>query len=126
MNEKNDSRIVMIKEFLENTHSKFSNMNFRCEYNPISSTYIIEVKPLHEFEENDDYATLEYNFTSAFEKKFPQYLLTFVSDNSMTKVENPDFEICTFENKTSNLVNFTDVNIDDTWYMENNSYMTAA
>ena len=126
MNKKNDGRIAMIKEFLENSHSKFPNMNFRCEYNPISFTYIIEVQPLSDFEENEDYAELEYNFISEFEEKFPQYLLTFVSDNSMTKVENPNFEICSFENEISNGVNFTEVNIEDVWYMENNFYMTAA
>ena len=121
-----DNRITMIREFLEDAHSKFPNMNFRCEYNRISSTYVIEVKPLYEFEENDDYAELEYNFTSVFEEKFPQYLVTFVSDNSMTKVENPDFEICSFENEVSNIVSFTGLNIDDFWYIENSSYMIAA
>lgn len=121
-----DDRMIMIREFLENAHSRFPNMDFRCEYNHVSSTYVVEVKPLREFETNDDYAELEYDFTAEFEAKFPKYLITFVSENSMTKVGNSDFEICSFENEMSNTVKFTELNLDNSWYIENDLYMIAA
>lgn len=119
-----DRKIEVIKDFLESVRSKFSGINFRCEYNKISFTYIVEVTPLNEFEDNAEYADLEYDFITRFEEMFPKYIVMFVSDNSMTKIETPDFEICSFKNETSNIINFTGIN--DIWHSEDNPYMIAA
>jgi hypothetical protein len=75
-----------IKKFLTETHEKFENIKFRYEFDETGSTYIIEVKPVDLFTENELYGEIEYNFTREFELKYPGYMIMFVSDNSLIKV----------------------------------------
>jgi hypothetical protein len=68
-------------------------MQFRCEFDVWNSTYVIEVKPFSQYSKNESYSELEYNFINEFESKFPEYLVMFVSDESLTKVNSPILEI---------------------------------
>jgi hypothetical protein len=90
---KKDYKTTYIKKFLEETHVIFPQLKFRCEFSLLSSTYIVEVKPLSVFTENEQYGKLEYDFAKEFESKFAGYMIMFVSDDSLNKVENPILEI---------------------------------
>jgi hypothetical protein len=90
---KSESRLKFLKDFLEETHLKFPEIKFRCEFNPLSLTYIVEVRPFSQFKCNKEYGSLEYDFNEKFERVFPGYMVLFISDESLTKIENPLFEI---------------------------------
>lgn len=104
----NTKEIALIESFLNSVNSKFPSIKFRCEFNPISNTYIIEVKPLTEFDNNEEYSELEYDFTRNFEEQFPKAMLLFISDNSLNKITNAFFTVgyeikFLLENNTSNV-----------------------
>lgn len=84
-----DERLEMISSFLHTVRSSFKVIKFRCQYNDLSKTYYIEVKPLDQFEQNEAYAKMEYDFCNSFEEKFADYDVLFVSDGSLCKVTNP-------------------------------------
>ncbi|MDR1198443.1 MAG: hypothetical protein LBK94_05445 [Prevotellaceae bacterium] len=85
--------INYIKKSLTKIHNNFQDIKFKCEFNQASSTYIIEVKPLDIFKKNEEYNEFEYEFTRKFELEYPGFMIMFVSDDSLIKVENPIFEI---------------------------------
>jgi len=79
-----------IKNWLNGISKIFDDAFFRYEYNKNQNIHIIEVNPLELFE-NKEYLNKEANFAEEFEKKhYPQELL-FVSQNSLTRVKNPEF-----------------------------------
>jgi len=84
-----DERLEMISSFLHTVRSSFKDIKFRCQYNDLSKTYYIEVKPLEQFEQNELYAKMEYDFCNSFEERFADYDVLFVSDGSLCKVTNP-------------------------------------
>lgn len=88
-----DKRLDYIESFLINVNKKFPNIRFRCEYEPINYTYIVETIPLSEFKNNEEYLKIEYEFTEEFESKYLGYALMFISSESITKINNPLFEI---------------------------------
>lgn len=118
-----EERIEYIKDFLENIHQCFPEIKFRCEFNPMSLTYIIEVIPLSSYTANEEYREKEYSFIEEFESKFPEYIVMFVSDDSLTKIKSPILEIgyytITIEDDS---FCFT---FDDSWII-NNNYALAA
>ncbi|MCK9204685.1 MAG: hypothetical protein M0P58_09675 [Bacteroidales bacterium] len=71
----------------------FSHLSFRYQYDIIDQTHIVEVKPLEDFNSNEDYATYEADLTFSFDQKFFPESVMFVSEDSLTKVTNPEFEI---------------------------------
>jgi hypothetical protein len=82
-----------IKKYLTKIQKDVQNIKFRCEFNQASSTFIVEVQPVEIFKEDDMYNEFEYEFTRKFELKYPGYMIMFISDDSLIKVENPIFEI---------------------------------
>jgi hypothetical protein len=89
---KSESRLKILKDFLEETHLKFPEIKFRCEFNALSFTYIVEVIPFSQFKCNKEYCSLEYDFSEKFESAFPGYMVLFVSEESLTKIKNPILE----------------------------------
>ena len=84
MNTEN-KRINFIKVFLEEVHEKFPQMSFRCGIN-LTSTYVVEVNPHALFENNEEYAALEYHFTNRFEATFRGCEIMFISDDSFIQL----------------------------------------
>ena len=62
-----DERIDRIKAFLIEMNSKFNDLKFRCGYGSSNHTFIIEVAPLSEFNNNEDYAKEELCFATQFD-----------------------------------------------------------
>lgn len=88
-----DKRIENIKDFLQSTHDRFPLMKFKCEYDSINHTYIIEVHPQEEFTANNDYVSLESDFWDKFENEHQGYYLLFVTKDSLNHVSIPAFSI---------------------------------
>lgn len=70
---------------------KFQNLSFKYKYDKTDDTHIISVEPLKEFAENKDYLIAESDFVYYFEKKFIEDNILFVSENSLIKIDNPEF-----------------------------------
>lgn len=79
----------IIKE-LKTLHSKFTNSNIRYEYS--NSTHLVEVTPF-EFYNSDKYMMCELDLEDKFFENYPSEELVFISDQSLSKISNPIFEI---------------------------------
>lgn len=81
-------RLIFIIEFTKAMCEKFPEIKFRCEFDPRSLTYIMEVMPLEVYK-NPEYSELEYDFSREFESAFPGYTIMFVSEESLVSVSDP-------------------------------------
>ena len=81
----------IIKE-LKSLHNKFTNSNIRYEFNNSSNTHLVEVTPL-EFYNSEIYMEHELDLEERFFEFYPLEELVFVSDQSLSKISNPIFEI---------------------------------
>lgn len=70
---------------------KFQNLSFKYKYDETDDTHIISVEPLKEFAENKDYLIAESDFVFYFEKNFSEGNILFVSENSLIKIDKPEF-----------------------------------
>ncbi len=85
------------KEYLKNKLNEISNifpeLTFRYQFNENTLTHIIEVKPLEDYQTNNEYikheAELMFNFENEF---FPETIL-FVSEDSLTQITKSEFII---------------------------------
>ena len=75
---------------LKNLHSKFTNSNIRYEYS--NSSHLVEVTP-QEFYNSDRYMQYELDLEDRFFEIYPSEDLIFISDQSLSKITNPIFEI---------------------------------
>ncbi|WP_148335638.1 hypothetical protein [Bacteroides neonati] len=113
-----DERIDKIKIFLIEMNSQFKKLKFRCGYGSSNHTFIIEVKPLSEFNNNENYAKEEFLFTTQFDIDYSDYDIIFVSEEGLCKVNDVLFEIgyeSPIEYKKNNQI--FEFNYDD-WVME--------
>ena len=122
----------IIKE-LKSLHNKFTNSNIRYEFCNSSNTHLVEVTPF-EFYNSETYMEAELGFEDLFLDKFPNEDLVFISEQSLSKISNPIFEL--FSEKTgffrtdfivdSSFSNFIDICEDDYHLTGENNYALAA
>lgn len=86
-------RINEIKEFLIEVNRRFPDLKFKCGHGSSEHTYIVEVYPLSEFNNNEIYAKMELDFSYSFEDKYKECDIIFVSEEDICKVEYVLFEI---------------------------------
>lgn len=118
-----------IKSKLESIHSLFKNMGVRYEYRDNISTHIIEVKPIDFFNNNNAYIDLEMQLEDEFYNLFPNEELLFVTMDSLTKINIPEFELAgawVIENYYTSLLTPTKSNINENVIIENDNYALAA
>lgn len=82
-----------IKKWLNQISIIFEGVSFRYEYDDKHFTHKIEVKPVDFFEQNEDYLQEEAIFNEEFEEKFYPEEVLFISENSLNKINDPEFEI---------------------------------
>lgn len=113
-----DERIDRIKAFLIEMNSKFNNLKFRCGYGSSNHTFIIEVTPLSEFNNNEDYAKEELRFTTQFDIDYADYDIIFVSEEDICKVQDAILEIG-YDSQIEYKKNNTIFDFDfDSWVIE--------
>lgn len=88
-----DCILKEIKSFLTEACNSFETLKFRVGYGCYNTTYIVEVSPLKEFKENEEYAKMEIDFCDSFEQKHPECTIIFVSEESLSKVKDVIFFI---------------------------------
>lgn len=69
----------------------FPEINIRYEYRSNTNSHIIEVIPLSVFKNNDNYIMAEINLEESFEEQFPNEDLVFISEDSLTTINNAEF-----------------------------------
>lgn len=83
------------KEFIKNRFNEIRNLfpelTFKYKFNEANFTHLIEVQPVETFENNLDYIKVEACFSIEFDKIYYPESLLFLSDNSLSKIDKPDF-----------------------------------
>jgi len=69
----------------------FSELTFKYKFYEENSTHVIEVQPVESFENDTDYIEVETNLTIEFDKLYSPESILFVSDNSLSKIKEPEF-----------------------------------
>lgn len=83
--------IEFIKKRLTELHGIFLDIQIRYEYRANTQSHIIEVIPYSFFEGNEEYMSYEYNMEDEFENTFPDENILFISDDSLTEINEPIF-----------------------------------
>jgi len=79
-------QINFLIEKLKDLHNKFDNIEIRYEYREKTKSHIIEIKPFELY--NDiEYIDSEIIIENEFEKLFPEENIIFISDKSLTCIE---------------------------------------
>lgn len=82
--------IDLIKDELQLLFSLIDGIEIRYEFKKSISTHFIEVKPLDLFNTNNLYIEKEIELEDKFSKLFPNENLVFISQDSVSKIDNPD------------------------------------
>lgn len=83
-----DAILKEIKSFLTKACDTFETLKFRVGYGCYKTTFVVEVCPLEEYKENEEYAKMEIDFCDSFEQKHPECTIIFVSEQSLCKVSD--------------------------------------
>ena len=78
---------------LKELFSRFDGIQIRYENRKSTDSHIIEVIPLSFFNENEDYMLEEEKLEAEFELLYPNRNIVFVSEDSLTKINYPDFKL---------------------------------
>ncbi|TKG95207.1 hypothetical protein EYV94_10880 [Puteibacter caeruleilacunae] len=82
-----------IETKLNELYSRFTEVKIRYEFRTNTNSHIIEIIPLSFFEENREYMSVEAEIEEEFETSFPNENILFVSEDSLTEVVSPMFEL---------------------------------
>jgi hypothetical protein len=82
-----------IEKNLQSLASKFDEAKIRYEYREDTHSHIIEVVPLNFYENNESYMEEEARIEDEFEELFPTENIVFISEESLTEIKKPDFEL---------------------------------
>ncbi|QBZ98255.1 hypothetical protein [Flavobacterium sangjuense] len=82
-----------LKEELFALYNTHKYLEIRYEFDSIIDTHIIEVKPVHCFEKDRQFADKQIVLEEKFRNLFPQEDILFITENILIKVENPILEL---------------------------------
>lgn len=85
--------IDRIKSFLISANDLFPDLKFRCGFGSTEHTYIVEVSPLAEFNNNEDYAKMERDFSISFQEEYRGDDVIFVAEDDLIEVRDIVFVI---------------------------------
>lgn len=69
---------------------RFEDVKIRYEFRRNTNSHIVEVIPLAIFKSNDEYLVAETDLEDEFESLFPMEDIVFISEDSLTEINNPD------------------------------------
>lgn len=83
------------KEFLKSRLKKIflelDNIEVAYEFRLASNTHIVEVKPNSVYTDCKKYINKEIELEEAFNERFPNEELLFITENSLTQIKSPEF-----------------------------------
>ncbi len=89
--------IELLKSELQELFSLIDGIEIRYEFKKSTFTHIVEVKPLDLFSSNNLYIEKEIELEEKFSELFPNEDLVFVSENSLSKIEEADLTLVSFK-----------------------------
>ena len=89
--------IELLKSELQELFSLIDGIEIRYEFKKSTFTHIVEVKPLDLFNSNSLYIEKEIELEEKFSELFPNEDLVFVSENSLSKIEEADLTLVSFK-----------------------------
>ncbi|MBE7696456.1 hypothetical protein [Tenacibaculum finnmarkense] len=81
--------IELVKQELQELFSLIDGIEIRYEFKKSTFTHFVEVKPLDLFSTNNVYIDKEISLEEKFSELFPSEDLVFISEDSLSKIENP-------------------------------------
>ena len=97
--------IDRIKSFIISANELFPVLKFRCGFGSTEHTYIVEVKPLEEFNNNEDYAKMERDFCVSFQKEYNEHDGIFAIGEPQYCESNITFDLDLFLKETYSFEN---------------------
>ncbi len=82
-----------LTEKLQQIAEKFTGIKIRYEFRYNSQSHIVEILPLDLFEGDELFMEEEAKLETEFEKLYPSEDIVFISENSLTEIKNPEFEL---------------------------------
>lgn len=99
--------IEFLETKLNELYAKFSDVKIRYEYRANTYSHLIEIIPLSFFEGNEEYISLEANIEDEFEASFPNENIVFISEGSLSEINNPDlklgYDVIKYNNEVLNI-----------------------
>lgn len=82
--------VDLIKKELNYISNTIEGVEIRYEFDKCNLIHLVEIKPLDLFENNSSYLDKEIELEDKFFELFPKENLIFISEGSLSKIENPD------------------------------------
>ena len=124
--------VDLITRELNDISNTIEGIEIRYEFDKLNLIHLVEVKPLNLFENNSIYLEREIQLEDKFFELFPKENLVFISEDSLSKIENPDLVLplkIKYESQLSTSLKFNGLfgMFDlDSKIEENNNYALAA
>jgi len=120
-----------LKERLSEIFNKIESINIRYEYSESDDTHLIEVTPVSEFYNNEQYVQLEKELMFDFNERFFPSTILFLSENSLNEILAVDFQFIREQFSTKAIQTFDfnfslNVETSVTINAEENNYSLAA
>lgn len=87
-----DSKQYIINK-LKELQSQFPDLTIKYKYDSYTQMHIVDIMPLDEFENNDEYKKFETDISYEFDNLYFPESVMFVSSESLTQVVNPELII---------------------------------
>ncbi|HTO15691.1 MAG TPA: hypothetical protein VLZ83_07960 [Edaphocola sp.] len=82
---------IYLKNRLTELYNKFANLSIKYQYDSYTEKHIVEVLPFSEYDTNEDYLNFESELSFEFDNMFFPESVMFISEESLTKITNPEF-----------------------------------
>lgn len=87
--------INFLKEELNRIYTSLPYLEIKYEYRSNINTHLIEVRPIHCYEKDNQYIKQQVALEDIFEELFPQEEILFMTDNVLIKIDNAILELGT-------------------------------
>lgn len=125
-----ENSIKFIENKLSELYDIFKDIKIRYEYRANTYSHLIEIIPLSIFEQNEEYIKLESKIENEFESAFPNENIVFISEGSLSEINNPEFtlgyEAIKFDNEVLNIDFIIEGFSEIVDYQYSNNYALAA
>ena len=79
-----------INNKLKELHYHFPNLTIKYEHDSYTQMHIVDIMPLSEYENNEDFMRFETEIGCEFDNLFYPESVMFISSNSLTQIVNPE------------------------------------
>ena len=118
-----------VEKKLRNLIEKFPNISIRYEHCKATDSHLIEILPLHFFNNNEQYMREEWDIEDEFENMYPLEDIVFISEKSLIEIKKADltlgYETITFDNEGGSTEFIVEDFINGIEFHENNYALAA-